>query len=139
AVAFDDAARHIEAVLPLGSGRARCELLLELADARMRTGDVAAALERCLEGGAAAADLGEDDLVVAAALAYDDANWRAALHGGVAVQLLRDALPLAADVATEVRVLAALSRALSFTGRDEEARALADRVVVAARELGDHA
>jgi DNA-binding CsgD family transcriptional regulator/tetratricopeptide (TPR) repeat protein len=139
AVAFDDAARHIEAVLPLAAGRPRCELLLELADARMRAGDVTAALERCLECGAGAAEQGEDDLVVAAALAYDDANWRAALHGGVAEQLLRDALPLAADVATEVQVQAALSRALAFTGRDDEARSLADRAVVAARELGDHA
>ncbi|HEX5945937.1 MAG TPA: AAA family ATPase [Acidimicrobiales bacterium] len=139
AVAFDDAARHLEAVLPLSAGRARCELLLELADARMRAGDVATALERCLECGAGAAEMGEDDLVVEAALAYDDANWRAALHGGVAEQLLRDALPLAADAATEVRVEAALSRALAFTGRDVEARALADKATVAARELGDHA
>ena len=139
AVAFDDAARHLEAVLPLSAGRPRCELLLELADARMRAGDVATALDRCLECGTSSTELGEDDLVVAAALAYDDANWRAALHGGVAEQLLRDALPLAADVATEVRVEAALSRALAFTGRDVEARALAEKATVAARELGDHA
>ncbi len=139
AVAFDDAARHLEAVLALSAGRRRCELLLELADARMRAGDVVTALDRCLECGTAATELGEDDLVVAAALAYDDANWRAALHGGVAEQLLRDALPLASDGATEVRVEAALSRALAFTGRDVEARALADKATVAARELGDHA
>ncbi len=139
AVAFDDAARHLEAVLPLTSGRLRCELLLEVADARMRAGDVAAALERCLECGTLASEVGETSLVVAAALAYDDANWRAALHGGVAEQLLRRALPLASDVATEVRVQAALSRALAFTGRGDEARELGDRALAAARDLGDHA
>lgn len=139
AVAFDDAARHLEAVLPLSRGRLRCELLLEVADARMRAGDVAAALERCLECGTLASELGEPSLVVAAALAYDDANWRAALHGGVAEALLRRALPLVADVATEVRVQAALSRALAFTGRGDEARELGDRALEAARELGDHA
>jgi DNA-binding CsgD family transcriptional regulator/tetratricopeptide (TPR) repeat protein len=139
AVAFDDAARHLEATLPLvDAGRSRCELLLELADARMRAGDVAAALERCLECGALATEIGEPSLVVAAALAYDDANWRAALHGGVAEQLLRHALPLAPDGATEVHVQAALSRALAFTGRSDEARNLGDRALAAARDLGDH-
>jgi DNA-binding CsgD family transcriptional regulator/tetratricopeptide (TPR) repeat protein len=138
AVAYDDAARHIEAVLPfVGAGRLRCELLLELADARMRAGDVAAALDRCLECGSTASDVDEPALVVAAALAYDDANWRAALHGGVAESLLRRALPLAPDVATEVRVRAALARSLAFTGRGEEARALADETLVAARDIGD--
>lgn len=139
AVAFDDAARHLEAVLPLCTGRCRCELLLEVADARMRAGDVAVALERCLECGTQAAGVGEPDLVVAAALAYDDANWRAALHGGVAEQLLRNALPLASDVATEVRVQAALSRALAFSGRGDEARTLGDRALAAARHVGDYA
>jgi DNA-binding CsgD family transcriptional regulator/tetratricopeptide (TPR) repeat protein len=139
AVAYDDAARHLEAVVPLvGGGRRRCELLLELADARMRAGDVAAALARCVECGTLAAEVGEPSLVVAAALEYDDANWRAALHGGVAEQLLRRALPLAPDVATEVRVQAALSRSLAFTGRGDEARARGDRALAAARDLGDH-
>jgi DNA-binding CsgD family transcriptional regulator/tetratricopeptide (TPR) repeat protein len=140
AVAFDDAARHLEAVLPLvGRFRPRCELLLELADARMRAGDVAAALERCLECSTIADESGEPSLVVAAALAYDDANWRAALHGGVAEQLLRRALPLATEPVTEVQVQAGLSRALAFSGRGEEARELGEAALVTAREVGDPA
>jgi DNA-binding CsgD family transcriptional regulator/tetratricopeptide (TPR) repeat protein len=139
AVAFDDAARHLEAVLPLvDAGRRRCELLLEVADAHMRAGDVAVALERCLECGTVAEAAGEPSLVVAAALAYDDANWRAALHGGVAEQLLQRSLPLAPDATTRVQVQAALSRALTFTGRGDEARELGDRALAAAREVGDH-
>jgi DNA-binding CsgD family transcriptional regulator/tetratricopeptide (TPR) repeat protein len=138
AVAYDDAARHVEAVLPLvGSGRLRCELLLEIAEARMRAGDVAGALDRCLECGAAAGAIDEPDLVVAAALSYDDANWRAALHGGVAEKLLRRALPLAPDAVATVRVQAALARSLAFTGRGDEARDLADEALAAAREVGD--
>ena len=140
AVAFDDAARHLEAVLPLvAAGRSHCELLLELADARMRAGDVAAALERCLECGTVAEAAGEPELVVASALAYDDANWRAALHGGTSEQLLRRSLPLATDATTRVQVEAALSRALTFSGRGGEARDLGDRALAAAREMGDHA
>ena len=139
AVAFDDAARHLEAVLPLvDGGRRRCELLLELADAHMRAGDVAAALERCLECGTVAEAADEPSLMVAAALAYDDANWRAALHGGVAEQLLRRTLPLAPDATTKLHVQAALSRALAFTGRGDEARELGDRALAAARGAGDH-
>jgi DNA-binding CsgD family transcriptional regulator/tetratricopeptide (TPR) repeat protein len=139
AVAFDDAARHLEAVLPLvAGGRRRCELLLELADAHMRAGDVAAALERSLECGTVAEAAHEPSLVVAAALAYDDANWRAALHGGVAERLLRRALPLASDTNTMLQVQAALSRALAFTGRGDEARELGRRALAAARESGDH-
>jgi DNA-binding CsgD family transcriptional regulator len=139
AVAFYDAAGHLEAVLPLvAGGRRRCELLLQLADAHMRAGDVAAALERSLECGTVAEAAGEPSLVVAAALAYDDANWRAALHGGVAEQLLRRALPLAPDANTMLQVQAALSRALAFTGRGDEASELGRRALAAARESGDH-
>ncbi|HEX6420359.1 MAG TPA: AAA family ATPase, partial [Acidimicrobiales bacterium] len=137
-VAYDTAAGHLEAVLPLvDRSRRRCELLLELADARMRAGDVADAIDRCLECGTLAADLGQPALVVEAALAYDDANWRIGVHGGVAEQLLRAALPLAPDTGTEVRVQAALSRALAFTDRADEARTLGDRALAAARDIGE--
>lgn len=138
AVAYDDAARLLEAILPLvpADGR-RGELLLELADARMRAGDVAAAQDRCLQATELARDLDLPDLIVEAALAYDDANWRAALHGGVAEELLRAALPLASDPAVAVRVQAGLGRALAFSGRGDEAESIAETTIAAARELGD--
>jgi DNA-binding CsgD family transcriptional regulator/tetratricopeptide (TPR) repeat protein len=140
AVAYDDAAQHLEAVLGLvGPGPARCELLLELADAHMRAGDVAAAQARCLEAHGLAVECGEPALVVAAALAHEDANWRAALHGGASEHLLRQALPLVDDEPTQVRVRAALGRSLALSGRAEEARALTDAAVAAARELDDFA
>ena len=138
AVAYDDAARLYEAVLPLAPpDRQRCELLLELADARMRAGDVAAAQDRCSEVTELARALDEPDLVVAAALAYDDANWRAALHGGRAGEMLRAALPLASDPAVALRVQAGLGRALSFSGHGDEAEQIAETTIAAARELGD--
>ncbi|HZA78274.1 MAG TPA: AAA family ATPase [Acidimicrobiales bacterium] len=140
AVAYDDAAQHLEAVLGLvGSAPARCELLLELADAHMRAGDVTAAQARCLEAHALAVGCGEPAQVVAAALAHEDANWRAALHGGTSEHLLRQALPLVDDEAIEVRVRAALGRSLALSGRAEEARVLTDAALAAARELDDFA
>ena len=140
AVAHDDAARLIEAVLPLvPHDRQRCELLLDVADAHMRAGDVAAAQDRCLAATDLARELDEPDLVVAAALAFDDANWRAALHGGKAEELLRAALPLVEDPTTAVRVQAGLSRAVALSGRGAEAEALAQETLTAARELADPA
>jgi DNA-binding CsgD family transcriptional regulator len=138
AVANDDAARLLEAVLDLvPPGRQRAELLLELADARMRAGDVAAAQSRCLEANDLARSVDAPDLVVAAALAYDDANWRAALDGTVAADLLREALPLATEPDRALQLQAALGRALAFSGQGAEAEAMAQTTIAAARELGD--
>jgi DNA-binding NarL/FixJ family response regulator len=138
AVAYDDAARHLDAVLSFGPGDTeRCELLLEAADAHMRAGDVATALAYCQQASELSRRLGEPAMVVAAALAYDEANWRAAGYGGAAEQLLRDALPLAADDVERVRLRAAHARALAFSGRGDEAAALGDEVLAEARELGD--
>ena len=138
AVAYDDAARLLEAVLPLTPpDRDRCEVLLELAVARMRAGDVSAAQDRCLEATALARDLDEPDLVVAAALTFDDANWRAAVHGHLPEQLLRAALPLATEPALAVRVRAGLSRALALSGQGGEAEPLAEATIAEARRIGD--
>jgi DNA-binding CsgD family transcriptional regulator/tetratricopeptide (TPR) repeat protein len=138
AVAYDDAARLLEQVLPLvPPDHERCDLLLQLAVARMRAGDVATAQDRCLEATALAHELDDPDMVVAAALTFDDANWRAALHGGVAERLLRDALPLATDPALSLRVRAALSRALALSGKGDEAESLAEATIEAAHDAGD--
>ena len=137
AVAYDDAARLLEAVLPLvPAGRRRGVLLLEVADARMRAGDVSSAQARCLQATELGRSNDDGTLVVDAALAFEDANWRAALHGGVAEDLLRAALPLAADPVASVRVRAALSRALALSGKGDEAEVLVAETVPEARELG---
>jgi DNA-binding CsgD family transcriptional regulator len=139
AVAYDDAARLLEGVLPLvPPGTRRGELLLEVADARMKAGDVTAAQQRCLEATELGRAIGEPSLVIDAALAFDDANWRAALHGDVAESLLRAALPLVHEPVMGVRVRAALSRALALSGKGHEAEALARRTVDEARELDDY-
>jgi DNA-binding CsgD family transcriptional regulator/tetratricopeptide (TPR) repeat protein len=137
AVAYDDAARLLEAVLPLvPTGRDRGVLLLEVADARMRAGDVASAQARCLQATELGRSIDDGTLVVDAALAFEDANWRAALHGGAAEDLLRAALPLAADPVASVRVRAALSRALALSGKGDEAESLVAETVPEAGALG---
>lgn len=137
-VAHDDAARHLSRVLPVvPPGRVRAEVLLELADARMRAGDVAAALHCCVEASELARRLDEPDLVVAAALAHDEANWRGALPGHATVALLEEAVPYAADEASRVLLRAARGRALAFAGRGELGREVAEAALAAARALGD--
>ncbi len=139
AVAYDDAARLLEGVLPLvPPGVQRGELLLEVADARMKAGNVTAAQQRCLEATELGRTIGEPSLVIDAALAFDDANWRAALHGDVAESLLRAALPLVHEPVLGVRVRASLSRALAFSGKGREAEALAWRTIDEACELDEY-
>lgn len=138
AVAYADAARHLEAVRVLtGQDRLRCELSLEVADAYMRAGDVETAQECCTEANRLARELGDESGQVAAAIAYDEANWRAGSHGGMAEALLRAALPLAADRATEVRLQAALGRALAFSGQGAQAWEVSRAALAAARVLGE--
>jgi DNA-binding CsgD family transcriptional regulator/tetratricopeptide (TPR) repeat protein len=138
AVAYDDAARLLEDVLDLvPPDRRRGDLLLELADARMRAGDVTDAQQRCLEATELARGLGAPDLQIEAALAFDDANWRAALDGTVAAELLREAIPLAAGSGQELQLQAALGRALALSGHIAEAEAMAEANIAAAREAGD--
>lgn len=138
AVAHDDAAGYLSRVLPvLAPGRVRAEVLLELADSWMRAGDVAAALRSCVEASELARRCDEPSLVVAAALAHDEANWRGALPGQATVTLLEQAVPFAADEATRVLLRAARGRALAFAGCGELAREVAEAALAEALVLGD--
>lgn len=138
AVAHDDAARHLSRVLPVvPPARVRAEVLLELADSWMRAGNVAAALEGCVEASGLARRLGEPDLVVAAALAHEEATWRGALPGHAAVALVEGAEPFASDEATRVLLQAARGRALAFAGRGELGREVAEAALTRAHALGD--
>ena len=99
AVAYDDAARFLEAALTIAvDGRA--ELLLRAADATMRAGDVTRAKARCLEAHDLARRTGDRARQIAAAAAYGDAAWHDARDGATAARLLRGVLGLAEDEVT---------------------------------------
>jgi DNA-binding CsgD family transcriptional regulator len=75
-----------------------------------------------------------------AAIGYEIASWHLAERGHRAAEMLGAALSgIPQDPADPlyVRGLAALARALAFTGALDEAAALADRSIGYARELGD--
>jgi DNA-binding CsgD family transcriptional regulator len=136
AVAYDDAARFLEMALEVAP-EGRVDLLLELADATMRAGDVAGAKQRCLDAHDLAERTGDDRRRVAAALAYSKASWRDARDGATSVDLLRDALPLAEDELTRVQVQASLARALALSGEGEVARMLVEDFMRSARAMDE--
>jgi DNA-binding CsgD family transcriptional regulator len=75
---------------------------------------------------------------VAATLLYDDANWRGALHGGVSARLLEEALPLATDESTAVRLRASLGRAFALSGQSERGLAISEAALADAEGSGDY-
>ncbi|MGH9270401.1 MAG: ATP-binding protein, partial [Ilumatobacteraceae bacterium] len=136
AYAYDDAARFLDEAAAIGS-EGRVELLLRVADAAMRAGDVVRAKERCLEAENLAQRTGDVAGRIAAALGYGEAAWRDASADPTAVQLLRAVRPLAGDGATGVRLQAALTRALALTGENDAAWVLLEDTLVSRRSLDD--
>ena len=136
AVAYDDAARFLEGALAIAPD-GRVDLLLRLADATMRAGDVARAKQRCLEAHDLAQRTVDPAGRIAAALAFGEAAWRDAREGAIAVRLLRGVLPLADDEITRVRLQASLTRALAFSGEGDAAAVLGEDALASARAIGD--
>ncbi len=136
AVAYDDALRFLESVLPITTD-GRTEVLLRAADAAMRAGDVARAKQHCVEAFELATRAGVVMQRIAAALGYGEAAWRDARDGPTAARLLRSVLPVAPDEASRVRLQASLTRALALSGDGEAARVLGEDVLASARRLDD--
>lgn len=135
---YVEATNYGEAALAaVDDDAARAQLLLTLAEAHMRVGRVTEAQSRALtahELGLAARDA---EVVIASAIAYDEANWRAALHGGTSLRVLEAALAHTDDEVLTVRLEAARGRALALSGHDGEAREICRRAMQRARQLDD--
>jgi DNA-binding CsgD family transcriptional regulator len=138
AVAYEDAARFLQAALSVASD-GRLDLLLHLAEVTMRGGDVTSAKRYALEAHDLAQRTGEGHRRVEAALAYSEAAWRDVRDCMTAADLLRDVLPLGGDELTQVRVQAALTRVLALAGHDDAATTLGEDALAAARTLEDPA
>jgi predicted ATPase/class 3 adenylate cyclase/DNA-binding CsgD family transcriptional regulator len=137
-VAYEHAVELLEAALPLtGDGTYRADILLDLAEARMKAGDTVASLDAAAHAATLARRHQDGDRLVRAAMTYEEATWRGAHFGADAERLVREALRHAPDATTTARLLACRSRALAFSGRDDEALARADEAIAFARRLGD--
>jgi len=136
-LAYEDAADLLERVLPfVDDSFARAELLLQIADANLSSGDNARVQAHMREVMQLAHVLGRSDIAVRAALAFEESSWRLGLPGAEAERLLRQVLPDVGSDATRIRVLAARGRALALSGEPGADHVIED-AIAAARELGD--
>ena len=148
-LAHEEAARQWARALEVldGSARAdvggrRIELLLELAAARRRAGDLAGSRQACARAAELARRAADPDGLARAALAMQAVGSRSW------PTLVRDTVPLLEEAAAlddrdtplRARVLAGLARELAWNGMDlARAARFADAAIAAARAAGDRA
>ena len=143
ALAFDEAVGHLHAALAVGvvdSGR-RGTIDLELGYACHRAGRSLEALDAFRHAAEVAQELDDVELLARAAIGFEEACWRPAIHDAGAVELLEEAVAAVGPEPSELRVrlLGALTRALDFTGDYPRARPTRDEATSMARALGDRA
>jgi class 3 adenylate cyclase/tetratricopeptide (TPR) repeat protein len=129
---------------PVPDPRGRGDLLVGLGDARRGAGDTRGAMAACQQAAELARDIGANELLARAALAFDDATYWAlgpfdqsavAASSGV----LHEALDVlgSGDTALHALVLARLARVLIATAPGEELRSYAERSRSIADRIGD--
>jgi DNA-binding CsgD family transcriptional regulator/tetratricopeptide (TPR) repeat protein len=136
--AFEEAAAmYVRAAeISARQGPSREELLFAAAHSHMLAGDFAEA--RSWYEQLARTD--DPDLVMRAAIGYEDSSWRPGLHGERSLQLLTRALRHRSpdpDDPVYVRALASKGRAHSFTGDGQQAEQCGEGALRFAREVGD--
>src|SRR5262245_19280229 len=135
---YDMALQALERQVPVNEAR-HCTLLLALGEAHTKAGDLPQASNRFQRTADLARTLGEPEALVRAAIGFAETLWQPGLPGEPAVRLLEEALHALpeTDSALRARVLAGLAGALSFTGRQERAVAVAHQSIAMARRLAD--
>jgi tetratricopeptide (TPR) repeat protein len=127
--------------LPAEPATTRVEVLMAQGEAQRLSGQHTTALDT-LGGAARLARAGADDpAFVRAALAFEDASWRAGHAGLPAVVLLEEASRRVSpsDERTAVWIEASLARAQHYRGHHREAREIAERALARAEASGDDA
>jgi len=135
---YDMALQALERQVPVDEAR-HCTLLLALGEAYTKAGDFPQASHTFQRTADLARPLGEAEALARAAIGFAETRWRPGLPGEPAVRLLEEALHalVETDSALRARVLAGLAGALSFTGRQERAVAVAHQSIAMARRLAD--
>ncbi len=139
--AYEEAARRLRAALELGidDPLRRAHALLALGDACHRSAHAPEALESYAATAALARELGDDDLLAAAAIGFENACWRPGISDARSLALLEEANALVSedDGPQRVRLLAALSRARATRGDHRAAAEIWQRAVEMARDVAD--
>jgi DNA-binding CsgD family transcriptional regulator len=141
AVAFDEAEDRFRTALELGvtDGRERVAVMLRMGEACHRAGHADAALDAFSETAELARALGDPELLARAAIGFEEACWRPAIHDAGSVELLEEAavvLPLD-DSELRARVFGGLARSLELVGERARAALARDESISMSRRLGD--
>ncbi len=141
ALAYEEAAAHLQTALRIGIAdeRHRAETLLELGTALFRAGVSLDALRSFREAAEIARSLGDGELLTRAAIGFEDACWRPAMHEQGARPLLEEASDALSDEDSTLRVglLSGLARTLEFEGASAQGKVVREEAIAMARRLDD--
>lgn len=137
-LAYEEASLWFEraAALPECDLATRAELLFGAAENHLRAGDFPRAREIYHQ----LVSTSDPEVRLAAAIGYEDANWRPGLGDSLPADLLTKTLAeskLNQDDPRYVRALGSLGRALAFAGQILQAREVGTRAIELARRLED--
>ncbi len=142
ALAYEDAAAHLRTALRIGitDERRRAETLLELGTALFRAGTSLDSLQSFREAAEIVRALGDGTLLAQAAIGFEDACWRPAMHEQGARLLLEEASRALSeeDSTLRVGVLSGLARTLEFEGDAAQGKVIRDEAIAMARRIDDH-
>ena len=135
---YDMALQALERQQPVDDVQ-RCTLLLALGEAQTKAGDFPQASNTFQRTANIARTLGASEALARAALGFQEARWRPGLPGEPAVRLLEEALHALPEIESTLRArtMAGLASALAYTGRREQAVAVAHQSIAMARRLAD--
>jgi tetratricopeptide (TPR) repeat protein len=149
--AYEEAAGNIDRALQLAElgdvidAHARCELLLTLADAQLKSGDIDVGNATVLSAAEMAKSIGDAESLARAALLYGGPGIHGAFRTGatgvadaILIDLLEAALALVGDQhdALEAQLLARLASSLEFAGQYDRRQDLSARALAVATRCG---
>lgn len=141
ALAYGEAEERFGIALELGvrDPHERGAVMLQLGEACHRAGHADAALDAFTRTAELARALDDPELLTRAAIGFEEACWRPAIHDAGSVDLLEEAtaaLP-ASDSELRARALGGLARALEFRGEQARAGLARDEAIAMSRRRGD--
>jgi DNA-binding CsgD family transcriptional regulator/RecA/RadA recombinase len=141
ALAFGEASIRLQTALELEipDPAERATTYLELGEVSHRAGRSVEALEAFAHATGLARTLGDGELLARAAIGFEEACWRPAIHDAGAVDLLQEASAAldTKDAELRVRLLGGLARALDLKGEPRLAAQARDESIAMARRRSD--